>query len=157
MSRKVCISAVDGNTGFLIAELLLTNPDFKNKVDLVCGLTLHPTSAKAKEAAKLGVQIIPHKHGREREMVKTLKEAGCDTMCLIPPAHQEKYDITVELVNAAKKANVGNVLFISSAGCDVAERDKQPHLREFVDLETLVLSSKGDPNTATGHSPVVLR
>jgi hypothetical protein len=157
MSRKVCISAVEGNTGFLIAELLLANPDFKNKVDSVVGLTLHPTSAKAKEAAKLGVNVIPHKHGREREMVKTLKEAGCDTMCLIPPADKEKFDIVVELVSAAKKANVANVLFISSAGCDLAERNKQPRLREFIDLETLVLSSKGDDKTQLGHSPCVIR
>lgn len=157
MSRKVCITAVDGNTGFLIGELLLTNPDFKGKVAEVCGLTLHPSAAKAKELGKLGAKIVPHKHGREREMVNTLKETGCDTICLIPPAHQEKYDIVVELVNAAKKANVQNVLFISSAGCDLAERDKQPRLREFIDLETLVLSSKGDPNSQLGHSPCVIR
>lgn len=157
MSRKVCITAIDGNTGFLIGELLLTNPDFKNQIDAVCGLTLHPSAAKAKELGKLGAKIIPHKYGRERDTVNTLKEAGCDTICLIPPAHQEKVDIVVELVHAAKKADVQNVLFISSAGCDLAERDKQPRLREFIDLETLVLSSKGDPNTKLGHSPVVIR
>jgi len=157
MSRKICITAVDGNTGFTIAELLLTDAEFKNKIDAVCGLTLHPSSAKAKELGKLGANIITHKHGREREMVNTLKSAGCDTICLIPPAHTEKFDIVVELVNAAKKANIQNVLFISSVGCDYAERDKQPRLREFVDLESLVLSSKGDPSHATGHSPAVIR
>lgn len=157
MSRKVCITAVDGNTGFAIAELLLTHPDFKDKIDAVYGLTLHTTSAKAKELGKLGATIVPHKHGRERDMVKTLKEASCDTICLIPPTHAEKFDITVELINAAKKAEVQNVLFLSSAGADLAERDRQPRLREFIDLETLVLNSKGDPNVSLGHSPVVLR
>ncbi|KAF2104335.1 NAD(P)-binding protein [Rhizodiscina lignyota] len=157
MTRKVCITAVEGNTGFLIAELLLSNSDFKGKVDAVYGLSLHPSSAKAKEIAKLGAKVVPHKHGRERDVVDTLKQSGCDTLCLIPPTHQEKFDITVELINAARKANVQNVLFISSAGSDLAERDMQPRLREFVDLETLVLSAKGDPKTQLGHSPAVIR
>jgi hypothetical protein len=104
-----------------------------------------------------GANIVAHKPGREREMVKTLKEAGCDTVCLIPPAHKEKFDITVELINAANKADVPNILFISSVGCDVAERDKQPHLREFIDLECLVMASKGDGSTSTGHSPCIIR
>ena len=90
-------------------------------------------------------------------MIKTLKEAGCDAICIIPPAHKDKYDITVELITATKKANVPNVLFISSAGSDLAERDKQPHLRAFVDLETLVMSAKGDKSTSTSHSPCVIR
>ncbi|KAF2127368.1 NAD(P)-binding protein [Dothidotthia symphoricarpi CBS 119687] len=146
MTRNICITASDGHTGFLIAELILTNSDFKSKVDSV-SLTCQTT----------GAVIIPHKPGREREMVKTLTESGCDTVCLIPPAHKEKYDITVELINATKKANVPNVLFISSAGCDVAERDKQPHLRQFIDLEGLVMASKGDGSTSTGHSPCIIR
>ena len=90
-------------------------------------------------------------------MVRTLQESGADTVCLIPPAHKEKFDITVELINATKKANVPNVLFISSAGADLAERDKQPRLREFIDLESLVLAAKGDKSTSTGHSPCVIR
>ncbi|KAK5692729.1 hypothetical protein LTR17_025323 [Elasticomyces elasticus] len=90
-------------------------------------------------------------------MVKLLQQAGVDTLCLIPPAHQDKYDITVELVNAARKANIPNLLFLRSAGADLAERDRQPRLREFIDLETLVLASKGDPSTSTGHSLCVPR
>lgn len=157
MSRKVCITAVDGQTGFLIAELLLTSPDFSNKVDAVVGLTLHPQSPKCKELEKLGATIIPHKPGKEREMTKTLKDSGADTVCLIPPTHKDKYDITVELVSAAKKAGVPNVCLLSSAGADMATAEKQPRLREFIDIEQLVMSAKGDPNTETGHSPVVIR
>ena len=157
MSRNVCITAVDGQTGFVIAELLVTNPDFSKKVDSVTGLSLHPTASKCKELAKMGVKIVPHKPGKERDMVKTLKETGCDTLCLIPPTHKEKYDITVELVEAAKKANVENVCFISSAGCDLADPQKQPRLREFIELETLVLSAKGDAEISLGNSPVVIR
>ncbi|KAK5690344.1 hypothetical protein LTR17_025956 [Elasticomyces elasticus] len=134
-----------------------TGHTFSDKVDSVTGLSLHPKSHKAKEAEKLGVKIVTHKHGRGREVVKLLQQAGVDTLCLIPPAHHDKYDLTVELINAARKANIFNVLFLSSAGADLAERDRQPRLREFVDLETLVLASKGDPNTSTGHSPRVIR
>lgn len=172
MTRNICVTAADGHTGFLIAELILKDKSFKSKVGSVSVLSLHPTSHRAKELSQLGAcstlsnaysntqpgaKVIHHKPGRERDMVKTLKEIGADTVCLIPPAHKEKYDVTMELINATKKANVPNVLFISSAGADLAERDKQPRLREFVDLEILVLAAKGDKSTSTGHSPCVIR
>ena len=64
---------------------------------------------------------------------------------------------TAELIAAAKKAGVQNALFISSVGCDLADPQKQPRLREFIDLEALMLSSKGDPDTPLGHSPCVIR
>lgn len=157
MSRNVCITAIEGQTGFLIAELLLTDEKFKKQVDSVTGLTMDPSSAKAKELKDLGATIVPHVPGRERDMVAALKKTGCDTICLVPPARKDKLDIAVELTNAAKKAGVSNVLLISAAGCDYAERDKQPRLREFIDLENLVLSAKGDPSSPLGHSPCVIR
>ena len=157
MSRKLCITAVDGNTGFLIAELLLSDQRFSKKIAEVTGLSLHPNGSRAKELANMGVKIVPHKPGRVRDMANTLKQTGADTICLIPPAHKDKFDITVELVEAAKQAKVQNVLFLSSAGCDLADEKKQPRLREFIELETLVMSTKGDPSTLTGHSPVVIR
>jgi hypothetical protein len=146
MSRKLCITAVDGQTGFLIAELLLTNPDFTSKIDSIIGLTLHPSSQKCKD--------VP---GREKQVVQLLKKSGADTICLIPPATKEKFEITMELVSAAKKAGVQNVCLISSAGADLATREKQPRLREFIEIENEVLKSKGDPKTDLGHSPVVIR
>jgi hypothetical protein len=54
MSRKICITAGDGHTGHLIAELLLTNPDFSSKITSVSVLMLHPTSDSAKDLTKLG-------------------------------------------------------------------------------------------------------
>ncbi|KAK5635739.1 hypothetical protein RRF57_011451 [Xylaria bambusicola] len=71
MSRNVCITAVDGHTGFLIAELLLSEP-FASKVDLVVGLILDPSSARASELEGLGAKIVEHQPGCERVMVKTL-------------------------------------------------------------------------------------
>ena len=90
--RNVCITAVDGQTGFLIVELLMIYPNCSKKGNSVTGLSLHPTSAKWKELTKMGVRIVPHKPAKMRDMTKTLNETGADTMCLIPPAHTEKYD-----------------------------------------------------------------
>lgn len=155
--RIICITAIDGQTGFLIAELLLTNPDFKSKFSNITGLSLQPDSPKCAALAKLGAEIIPHVPGRVREMVKVLKQSKADTICLIPPTHHEKYDITMELIEAAKKAGIPNVCLISSAGADMADENKQPRLREFIKIENEVMATKGDTNTATGHSPVVIR
>jgi len=157
MGRIICVTACDGQTGFLIAELLLTNKTFSSKIDSVIGLSLHPRSEKAHELSRLGVKIIPHHPGKLRTMVQTLKEAECDTICLIPPTHKDKFDITMELINAAKKAGVQNCLFISSAGCDLADPQLQPRLREFINMETEVLKAKGEADIPLGHSPCVIR
>jgi hypothetical protein len=157
MSRNVCVTACDGQTGFLIAELLLTNSNFSSKIDSVIGLSLHPHSSKATELSKLGAKIVHHLPGRERNMVKLLKDTHCDTICVIPPAHKDKFNITSELIVAAKKAGISNCLFISSVGCDLADHQRQPRLREFIEMESLVLSTKGDPKTELGHSPCVIR
>lgn len=157
-ARNICITAADGQTGFLIAELLLKEKRFRSKIDSLTGLVLDPSSSKAQELESLGAVIVPHKFGRVRDVVATLKKTGCDTICLIPPAHRDKFDITVELAEAAKKSGtVQNVLLISAAGCDYADRERQPHLREFIDIESIVLANKGDPTTELGHSPCVIR
>ncbi|KAK0734679.1 hypothetical protein B0T26DRAFT_809027 [Lasiosphaeria miniovina] len=157
MSRNICITAVEGQTGFLIAELLMKEAKFSSQVDSLTGLTMDPSAPKIKELESLGVKVVTHKPGRERAVITTLKQTGCDTICLIPPTHLDKYEITLELVHAAKKAGVPNVLLISSASCDYADPVRQPRLRQFVDIETAVLSTKGDTGTATGHSACIIR
>jgi hypothetical protein len=104
MSRNVCISAIDGQTDFLIAELLLSNQTFSGKVNSVCGLTLHPISAKCKELQKLGVTIIPHKPGKVKDMAATMKESVADALCIIPPAHKDKFDAPVSLATNVSKS-----------------------------------------------------
>jgi uncharacterized protein YbjT (DUF2867 family) len=157
MSRNVCVTAVDGNTGFAIAELLLTNEDFSSKIGSVVGLSLKPSDPNCKSLAKLGATIVPHKPGRVKDMVETLQETEADTICVIPPADKNKFDITYELIEATKKANIPNVLLLSSAGADLADERKQPRLKEFLKIEELILATKGDPKTKAGHSPVVIR
>ena len=156
MTRNVCVTAADGHTGYLIAELLLSKP-FSGKVNSVAALTLHPDSPKAKGLAHLGAKVIPHVPGRPRVLAKTLKDSQCDTLCLIPPAHEDKFDIASELVVAAKEAQVPNTLLIGSAACEYADAKRQPRLKEFVDLECLFMEAKGDPKTSAGHSPCILR
>ncbi|KAH7359420.1 hypothetical protein B0T11DRAFT_356116 [Plectosphaerella cucumerina] len=155
-SRNVCITAAEGQTGFAIAELLLTHP-FSGKIDSVTALTMDPSHPRAKELKSLGAKVVEHIPGRQREVTKLLKDTGCDAICLIPPAHAEKFDISVELIHAAKKVGIPNVCLISSAGCDYADPKKQPRLREFIDLEALTLGNKGDAKTPTATSPVVIR
>ena len=38
------------------------------------------------------------------------------------------------MVEAELAANIHSVVLTSSAGCDMAEHDSQPRLREFVDI-----------------------
>lgn len=127
------------------------------EVGSVTGLAMNTEHDHCKDLKELGATVIEHKPGKLKELVKTLQQTKADTLCLVPPAHKGKIDTTTELINAAKQANIPNVVFISAAGCDLAERDKQPRLREFIDLEALFLASKGDPETDMGHSPVVIR
>jgi hypothetical protein len=130
---------------------------FSTKIDSLTALVMDPTSSKAKELKERGANVIKHSPGREKTMTKTLKDTGYDTICLIPPAHKDKHDISVELITAAKRSGISNVLLISSVGCDYADPKKQPHLREFIELENLTLASKGDASTPLGHSPCVIR
>ncbi|KAK3382609.1 hypothetical protein B0T24DRAFT_714671 [Lasiosphaeria ovina] len=117
MSRIVCSTAVEGQTGFLIAKLLM------KKLESL-GAWSSPTSRAAS-----GPSSRPS---------------------------SRRYEITLELVLAAKKAGVPNVVLISSAGCDYADPVRQPRLRQFIDIETAVLSTKGDTGTATGHLPCII-
>ena len=48
MSRHLCITAADGQTGYLITELLLTDQTFSKKIKSVSCLTLNPNSQYAK-------------------------------------------------------------------------------------------------------------
>lgn len=157
MSRNLAITAADGQTGHLIAELILTNEDFSNKINSLTATSLYPESERVKELEKKGANIVGITAGDKVGIVKAFRDANIDTICLIPPASPKKHELTVEMLEAAKEAGVQNVLFLSAAGCDMADEEKQPHLREFIHLESLVLECKGDVEVKTGHSPAVLR
>ncbi|KAL4904183.1 hypothetical protein BDW74DRAFT_155226 [Aspergillus multicolor] len=157
-SRNLIITSIESLTGSQIAKTILGSRSFSKNINQITGLTLQPDAETVNELVdEHGVNIIEHKPGDLETMVNTLTETGADTICLLPPGHKDAYDITVELIEATKKANIPNVCFISSAGCDLAERDAQPLLRSVIDLETKVMQTKGDASTETGHSPVIVR
>ncbi|KAG6018464.1 hypothetical protein E4U41_003881, partial [Claviceps citrina] len=60
MTRKICITAADGHTGFAIAELLLQHREFSRKIDSVTGLVLDAKSERAQELRDLGAVVVPH-------------------------------------------------------------------------------------------------
>ncbi|ODM17291.1 hypothetical protein SI65_06966 [Aspergillus cristatus] len=157
MSRNVCITSVEGNTGFVIAELLLSDENFSKAVSSVSGLTLNPSAERCKDLTELGATIVSHQPGRVKNVASSIKGTNADTVCVIPPASKHKIDVTAELIEAAKMADVPNIVFLSAAGCDLAERDRQPRLREFIDLEALFMGVKGDASSRTGECPVIIR
>jgi hypothetical protein len=157
MSRNICITSAEGNTAFSIAKLLLTTEPFKKEIGQITGLALNPNTEYCQQLQTLGAKITQHKPGRVRDTVKILENTKSDTLMLIPPAHANKIDITMELIEAAKRANIQNVCFMSAAGCDLADRDAQPRLREFIDLEALFMKLKGDEGTKMGPSSVIIR
>lgn len=157
MSRNICITTAEGNTGFLITKLLLTDPGFKKGFNQVTALAINTQTPYVQELGKLGAVIAQHKPGRVRDTAKVLQDTKADTLMLIPPAHVNKIDITLEILEAAKRVNIGNVCLLSAAGCDMADRDAQPRLREFIELEVALMKLKGDPSTRTGYSPCIIR
>ncbi|KAL3708602.1 hypothetical protein TMatcc_006586 [Talaromyces marneffei ATCC 18224] len=157
MSRNICVTTAEGNTGFLITKLLLTDPKFRKKVDRVTALAINTQSPYVQELEKLGAVIAQHRPGRVRDTTQVLRYTEADTLMLIPPAHVNKIDITLEILEAAKRVNIGNVCLLSAAGCDLADRDAQPRLREFIELEVALMKMKGNPSTRTGYSNCIIR
>ncbi|KZT74077.1 hypothetical protein DAEQUDRAFT_734930 [Daedalea quercina L-15889] len=155
MPRNLCITTTDGQTGHLISELVLTDDAFASKLTSVTCLSLHPE--KCKDLKELGAVIVPHKPGNLRALVKSLKDSGADTVLLIPPAHEEKVKLAQEMILATREAGVPNTVLLSSAGADLAERDQQPRLREFIDIETLFMETKGLSETSAATSPCIIR
>jgi hypothetical protein len=117
MSRSICITAADGQTGHLITELLLSNQFRFKFTELFC-LTLRPD--KCKDLAKMGANIIAHKHSDPAGLVQSLKDSGADTIFIIPPAHTHKLRHARDVLNAVAAAGIKNTVLLSAAGADLA-------------------------------------
>ncbi|MCJ1394691.1 hypothetical protein MMC18_007571 [Xylographa bjoerkii] len=120
----------------------LSDEMVSKKVGGITGLTFNPDVARCKELAKLGAKIIANEPLKMKDMVKVLKKIGAGTICIIPPVHEDKFDITVGLIEVSKRAAGPNVCFLSSSGCSFANKLKQTRLREFVKFEAPVMSAK---------------
>jgi hypothetical protein len=158
MSRNLVVTACEGQTGHLIVDLLLYGENFPKAIKSLHVMTCNPEHEYIKELdGKEKVSVIPCKLGETEAMAKALKDSGADTILLIPPSVDKKLDAVKELLAATKQAGIPNVVLLSSAGADVAERDQQPRLREFIDIETEVMRAKGDASTETSHDPCIIR
>ncbi|KAL1741431.1 hypothetical protein HDZ31DRAFT_45457 [Schizophyllum fasciatum] len=156
-TRQILITAAEGQTGRLILELLSTDGNYSDKYAGLTALVFSEEAKASVEQEGFPVTVLVYDPKDEPTLVQAMENV--DTCLLIPPARKDKAQITKTLLTAAKKAkSVTNLVFLSSAGCDYAERDKQPRLREFIDLEKLAMEAKSDPSTGdTGHSPCIIR
>ncbi|KAJ7844704.1 NAD(P)-binding protein [Mycena leptocephala] len=154
--RKILITAAEGQTGRCLIELLTTDENYAGKYSALSALVFSEDAKAALEEFE-GVKVLVFDPKKEKVLVQAMENV--DTCMLIPPARKDKAKITRSLLEAAKKAKtVTNLVFLSSAGCDYAEKDKQPRLREFIALETLAMAAKSDTSSEqTGHSPCIVR
>ncbi|EGN99961.1 hypothetical protein SERLA73DRAFT_180297 [Serpula lacrymans var. lacrymans S7.3] len=155
MTRSLCVTSADGQTGRLVVELLLTDETFSNKLDKVCCLTLHPS--KCEDLKELGAEIIPHNPGDHEGLVTALKNTGADTIFLIPPAHKHKVKLAEEMLHATHQAQIKNTILLSAAACEFADAKKQPHLHDFIKIEGNTLAMRYLPDTEAGLSQCVIR
>lgn len=154
MSRSICITAADGQTGHLITELLLSNqfrPKFK---ELFC-VTLHPE--KCEDLKTMGAKIIAHKHSDPAGLVQSLRDSGADTIFMIPPAHAHKLRLARDVLKAVAAADIKNTVLLSAAGTDLAEEKAQPHLRQFTKIETEMMHLRHMGGTEAGASQCIIR
>lgn len=156
--RNIAITSTDGHTGHLIAELLLTDTTFRQRFTNLACITLNPSAERNKALEKLGAVIVPHIPGKDHlALLKAMKDSKIDTICLIPPAVEDKLELTREMLEVARDGDVPNSLLISSAGCDLADPEKEPNLRQFIEIENMFMEPKGDKETKLGTCPVVIR
>ncbi|KAI5799079.1 hypothetical protein EDC01DRAFT_650380 [Geopyxis carbonaria] len=155
--RSLILTAGEGHTAHQLGTLLLTSAKFKSKLSKLTVITMNESHAHISALRDAGASIAPVEAGDTDALAAAMEEAGADTICIVPPSVEDKVAASQQLLDAATEAGVQNVVLISSAGCDMAEREEQPALRQFVDIETAVMKMKGDAERKTGHSLCIIR
>ncbi|KAI5800477.1 hypothetical protein FPQ18DRAFT_252693 [Pyronema domesticum] len=159
MPKNIIITCAEGQTGHLIAEQILTNDQFSQDVSVHL-FSCNPEHPHVQELAKMGdhVNVVECTPGDPKKLEQQFKDSGADGIVLIPPSVDNKLECVEEMAMATKGAGIQSVVLISAAGCDVAEKDKQPRVREFIEIEHMMMKMKGEPETGdAGHSQAIIR
>lgn len=158
MPSNICITSADGQTGHLIAELLLTDDTFASKVSKLTCVALHP--GRCEDLKEHNATVIQYRRGSADHLADSLKQAGVNTVMLIPPASKDKMTVTREFNAAIRRANVPNAVLLSSAACDLAEEREHARLREFAKMEAEFMQAKSltaISDTQAGATPCIVR
>jgi len=153
-SRCLIVTTGEGQTGHLIAELLLTDEHFSSRLARLYVATCNSEHQHIADLEKKGAFIVACTPGDLKGTTKAFMHTGADTILVVPPSVDNKLNASKEMLQATKNAKIPNVVLLSSAGCDMAERDTQPRLREFIDIESELMAAKG---TEIRHSPCIIR
>ncbi|RUS32628.1 hypothetical protein BC938DRAFT_474838, partial [Jimgerdemannia flammicorona] len=147
---KICVTTCDGATGHSVVEYLVTHSDHKNNVESVCAMAIDPQACS--DLGKFA-KVVSANLENVDSMAEILKD--CDTVYVIPPARGDKRKLTVNIIEAVKKANIKNILFLSTAGIDMADPQRHPRLREFVELESMLLKCACESNACPHHYAII--
>lgn len=141
MSLSIVLTSGEGQTGHLIAELLLTNPDFKKSVKTLTLLTSNTEHSHIKSLVSSGAVAV--KATTKEEITKAMEDAKPNAAMIIPPSSADKLKEVKELLAVVKEVGgVENAVLLSSAGADLAG-ENLPRLREFVEIEKAVMAAVG--------------
>ncbi|OJD11434.1 hypothetical protein AJ78_07799 [Emergomyces pasteurianus Ep9510] len=112
-----------------ISHSLAQCPDFR--------FILMPAHAKP---GKVGCQIIPHLLAKGKGIAKIFEQTGANSIRLIPQASPQGYQ-NYQNSQRAKRVLISAL----SEQTDLVKKYKQKKLREFMDMECLHMSRKGEP------------
>jgi hypothetical protein len=70
------------------------------------------------------VTIIAYNPKKVKDIIATLKESGANTLCIIPLAYKDKFNIIIELVTISKKATILNICLISFTNANIVDAKK---------------------------------
>jgi len=127
---SVVITTCDSLPGYCCAQYVLKQKNMFEKVK--CGGT-DRNNKFMKDLQEMGADVCQYDL-HDTEKLKQMFQ-GTDCAVLIPPLHQSDVGITRNMIEAAKKANVQAVGFLSVLGCDKANTKR---LRQLHQLEEQV-------------------
>jgi len=129
----------------------MTHGSYKDKIEAICAVAIEP-----KACSDLGkfAQITSANFNDPKSIAEHMEK--CNIVFLIPPACNEKKKMTSNMIEPTKLAHVKNVVFLSTAGIDMADPQKHPRLREFVELESHLLACACEPKQCP-HRYVIIR